>query len=93
MRATVQNMAAYNHPWAFWKRNLVFQYQHLDIYLLLSWLFEGENSIVCIGHGNRYHATSSNRDAWNALFSNLSRSGLDNYEVKRFKRPLLEEVA
>ena len=31
--------------------------------------------------------------AWSALFSNLSKSALDNYEVKRSKRPLLEEVA
>ena len=31
--------------------------------------------------------------AWSALFSNLSKSGLDNYVVKRSKRPLLEEVA
>ena len=31
--------------------------------------------------------------AWSALFSNLSKSGLDNYVAKRSKRPLLEEVA
>ena len=30
--------------------------------------------------------------AWSALFSNLSNFGLDNYVVKRSKRPLLEEV-
>ena len=30
---------------------------------------------------------------WSALFSNLSKSGLDIYVVKRSKRPLLEEVA
>ena len=30
--------------------------------------------------------------AWNALFSNLSKSGLDNYVVKRSESPLLEEV-
>ena len=30
---------------------------------------------------------------WSALFSNLSKSGLDNYVVKRSKRPLLEEVS
>ena len=32
-------------------------------------------------------------DAWSALFSNLSKSDLDNYVVKRSKRPLLEEVS
>ena len=31
--------------------------------------------------------------AWSALFSNLSKSDLDSYVVKRFKRPLLEEVS
>ena len=31
--------------------------------------------------------------ARNALFSNLSKSGLDNYVVERSERPLLEEVA
>ena len=31
--------------------------------------------------------------AWSALFSNLSKSGLDIYVVNRSKRPLLEEVA
>ena len=31
--------------------------------------------------------------AWSALFSNLSKSALDNYVVKRSERPLLEEVA
>ena len=31
--------------------------------------------------------------AWSALFSNLSKSGLDSYVVKCSKRPLLEEVA
>ena len=31
--------------------------------------------------------------AWRVLFSNLSKSGLENYVVKRSKRPLLEEVA
>ena len=31
--------------------------------------------------------------AWSALFSNLSKSGLDNYVVKRSKLPLLEEVS
>ena len=31
--------------------------------------------------------------AQNAVFSNLSKSGLDNYVVKRSERPLLEEVA
>ena len=31
--------------------------------------------------------------AQSALFSNLSKSALDNYVVKRFERPLLEEVA
>ena len=31
--------------------------------------------------------------ARNALFSNLSKSGLDNYVVKRSKRHLLEEVS
>ena len=30
---------------------------------------------------------------WSALFSNLSKSGIVNYVVKRSKRPLLEEVA
>ena len=30
---------------------------------------------------------------WSALFSNLSKSALDNYVVKRSERPLLEEVA
>ena len=28
--------------------------------------------------------------AWSALFSNLSKSDLDNYVVKRSKRPLSE---
>ena len=38
-----------------------------------------------IGNGNRDHATSSKRldGAWSALFSNLSKSALDNYVVKR----------
>ena len=31
--------------------------------------------------------------AWSALFSNLSKSALDNYVVKRSEHPLLEEVA
>ena len=31
--------------------------------------------------------------AGNALFSNLSKSGLDNYVVKRSKRHLFEEVS
>ena len=31
--------------------------------------------------------------AWSALFSNLSKSALENYVVKRSERPLLEEVA
>ena len=31
--------------------------------------------------------------ARSALFSNLSKSGLDNYAVKRSERPLLEEVS
>ena len=31
--------------------------------------------------------------AWSALFSNLSKSTLDNYVVNRSDRPLLEEVA
>ena len=31
--------------------------------------------------------------AWSALFSNMSKPGLDNYVVKRPKCPLLEEVA
>ena len=31
--------------------------------------------------------------AWSALCGNLSKSGLDNYVVKRSELPLLEEVA
>ena len=31
--------------------------------------------------------------AQSAIFSNLSKSGLENYVVKRSKRTLLEEVA
>ena len=31
--------------------------------------------------------------AWSALFSNLSKSALDDYVVKCSERPLLEEVA
>ena len=45
-----------------------------------------------IGHGNHDHATSPTEGAWSALFSNLSKSGLDSYIVKRSKRPLLEVV-
>ena len=57
-----------------------------------------------IGNGNLDHATSSNRGrviwitqppptevAWSALFSNLSKSALDNYVEKRSERPLLED--
>ena len=46
-----------------------------------------------IGNGNRDHATSSKRWRWSALFSNLFKSAIDNYVVKRSERPLLEEVA
>ena len=35
----------------------------------------------------------STEGAWSALSSNLSKSDLDNYVVKRSKRPLLEEVS
>ena len=36
-----------------------------------------------IGHSNRDHAISSKKGAWSALFSNLSKSGLENYVVKQ----------
>ena len=48
---------------------------------------------LLIGKSNYDHATSPKEGAWSALFSNLSKSGLDNYVVKRFKRPLLQEVS
>ena len=34
----------------------------------------------------------STEGAWSALFSNLSKSGLDNFEAERSMRPLLEEI-
>ena len=37
--------------------------------------------------------TPPKEGAWIALFSNLSKSGLDNYIIKRSKRPLLDKVA
>ena len=42
-----------------------------------------------IGHGYRVTQPPPREGVQSALFSNLSKSGLDNYVVKRSKRPLL----
>ena len=40
-----------------------------------------------IGHIKKDHATSSKREACSALFSNLSKSGQENYVAMSSKRP------
>ena len=44
------------------------------------------------GWQKSYSQSSPKEGAWSTLFSNLSKSGLDSYIVKRSKRLLLEEV-
>ena len=48
---------------------------------------------VSIGTVNGVTQPPPKEGAWSTLFSNLSKPGLHNYEVKCYKRPLLEEVA
>ena len=56
--------------------------------------FGGESQKIAdfgtIGNGNQDQRPPQRDGAWSALFSNPSKSSLDNYVVKR---PLLEEVA
>ena len=42
--------------------------------------------------GNSITQPPPRNGVWSALFDNLSKSGLDNYVVKRSKCPLMVEV-
>ena len=51
-------------------------------------IFVRKKTLLSIGHGNRDHVTSyimhqraPTEGAWSALFSNLSKSGLDNRQI------------
>ena len=52
-----------------------------------------ENCSAAVGSCIENSNWDPKEGAWNALFRNLSKSGLDKNVVKRSKRSLLEEVS